>query len=76
MEEINFSVADILGRPFTRKELKLNQSEQEQSPPQVLLATVTHDNPINSEYYSVKHETVLLSAMDDYYPNLDGFSIE
>ena len=63
-EEKDLSVVDILGHSFTQKELQLNQSKHEQIPAQVLLATVTHDKTINSKHYSVKHETVLLSAMD------------
>ena len=57
----NLSVADMLSRFCTQKELELNQLKQKQLPPQIHFATLKHDNQIKPVNYLVKHETILPS---------------
>ena len=57
----------------TQKQLQLNQRKHKQLPPQYQLPTLTHDNQIKPAHYLVKHETVLLSQMEDCHPILAEF---
>ena len=60
----------MLSRPFTQKQLKMNQIKHKQEPPQVHWATLTYDSQLKIEQYLVKlkHETVLPSQKHDCCP--------
>ena len=74
-ERKNFSVADLLSRSFFLEQLQLIHVKQKQLPPQVLFATLTHDDQIKlkSVQYLVKRETALPSLEDDCHPGLAHF---
>ena len=67
------SVADMLNRSSTQKELQRNQLEHKQLPPQIHSATLTHDKQIKPVHFLIKHETVLPSQEDDFHPILVDF---
>ena len=56
--EKNLSVADLLGRCFTKKELQLNQSKHKHLPPQIDF-TILQNNTLKPVHYLIKHEDVL-----------------
>ena len=60
---------------FIQEELQLNQVKHKQLTPQVLFATLTHDDQIKFKpvHCLVKHETVLPSLEDDCHPGLAHF---
>ena len=60
----------MLIRSFVQEELQLNHVKHKQLHPQVLFATLTHDDQINFTPVNclVKHETVLPSLKGDYHP--------
>ena len=70
-----FSVADKLSCSFIQEELQLNLVKHKQLPPQVLFATLTHDDQIKLKRVNclVKQETVLPSLKDDCHPGLAHF---
>ena len=70
-----FSVADKLNCSFIQEELQLNLVKHKQLPPQVLFATLTHDDQIKLKRVNclVKQETVLPSLKDDCHPGLAHF---
>ena len=65
----------MLSRPFFQEALQLNHVKHKQVPPQVVFATLTHDDRMKLKpvHYLVKHETVRLSLKDDCYPGLAHF---
>ena len=70
-----FSVADKLSCSFLQEELQLNLVKHKQLPPQVLFATLTHDDQIKLKRVNclVKQETVLPPLKDDCHPGLAHF---
>ena len=74
-KEKNFSVADMFSRSFFLEQLQLIELKQKQLPPQVLFATLTHDDQIKFKTVNclVKHETVLPSLKDDCHSGLAHF---
>ena len=74
-EKTKFSVADLLSRSFFLEQLQLIELKQKQLPPQVLFATLTHDDQIKFEpvHCLVKQETVLTSLKDDCHSGLAHF---
>ena len=66
----------MFSRSFFQEELQLNQEKHKQLPPQVLFATLTHDDQskLKPVHYLVKHETVLPSLEDDCNPGLAQFA--
>ena len=71
-ERKKFSVADLLSRSFVREQLQPSHVKRKQLPPQILLATLTHDDQIKFKpvQYLVKRETALPSLKDDCHPSL------
>ena len=72
----------MLIRSFFQEKLQLNHGKHKQLTPQVLFATLTHDDQIKFKpaHCLVKHETALPSLKDDCHPGLahignDQFSI-
>ena len=65
----------MLSHSFSQEELQLNHVKHKQLPPQVLFATLTHDDQIKHKPVNclVKHETVLPSLKDDCHPGLAHF---
>ena len=75
----NLSVADRLGRSFTKAELQLNQLKHKQPPPQNDFALL-QDNTLKPVLYLIKHEEILPHQKHDSRPILadygtDQFSI-
>ena len=62
----------MLIRSFFQEKLQLNHGKHKQLTPQVLFATLTHDDQIKFKpvhwHCLVKHETVLLPLKDDCHP--------
>ena len=69
----DLSIAEMWGGFVTQKSLQLSQQKNKQIPPQIRIATVTHDNQIKPVHYLIKHETVILSQKDESHPILAGF---
>ena len=67
--------SDLLSRSFVLEQLQLSHIKQKQLPPQVLFATLTHDDQIKLKRVNclVKQETVLPSLKDDCHPGLAHF---
>ena len=65
----------MLIRSFIQEELQLNHVKHKQLPPQVLFATLTHDDQSKFKpvHCLVKLETVLPSLKDDCHPGLAHF---
>ena len=65
----------MLSQSFFQEELQMNHVKHKQLPPQVLFATLTHDDQIKLKQVNglVKHETVLPSLKDDCQPGLTHF---
>ena len=68
-------VAGKLSCSFFQEELQLNHVKHKQLPPQVLFATLTHDDQMKLKlvHYLVEHETVRPSLKDECYPGLAHF---
>ena len=62
----------MLSRSFVREQLQLSHVKRKQLPPQILFATLTHDDQIKFKpvQYLVKRETALPSMNDDCHPSL------
>ena len=62
----------MLSRSFDREQLQPSHVKRKQLPPQILLATLTHDDQIKFKpvQYLVKRETALPSLKDDCHPSL------
>ena len=69
----NLPEADMFSRPFTHEEMQLNQIKLKHLLPQLHFATLTSGNQIKHVHYLVKHETILLSRIDDCHPVLADF---
>ena len=69
-----FSVADIISRSF-EEELQLNYVKHKQIPPQILFATLTHDDQMKLKpvHCFFENETVLPSLKTDCHPGLAHF---
>ena len=67
--------SDLLSRSFVLEQLQLSHIKQKQLPPQVLFATLTHDDQIKLKRVNclVKQETVLPSLKHDCHPGLAHF---
>ena len=65
----------MLSRSFFQKQLQPNHVKHKHLPPQILFATLTHDDQIKLKpvHCLVKHETVLPSLKDDCHPGLAHF---
>ena len=75
----NLSVSDMLSRSFTEAELKLNQLQHKQLPPQIDLALL-QNGTLKPVHYLIKHEEILPHQKHDSHPILadygtDQFSI-
>ena len=74
-ERKKLSVADMLIRSFIQEELQLSHVKRKQIPPQVLFATLTHDDQskVKPVHCLVKRETVLPSLKVDCHPGVAHF---
>ena len=75
----NLSVADMLGRSFTKDELQLNQLKHKPLPPQIDFALL-QNGTLKPVHYLIKHEEILPHQTHDSHPILadygtDKFSI-
>ena len=75
----NLSVADMLGRSFTKAELQINQLKHKQLPPPIDSAILQIDT-LKPVHYLIKHGEILPHQNHDYHPILadygtDQFSI-
>ena len=75
----NLSVADMLGRSFTKAEFQLNQLKHKQLPPQIDFALL-QDGTLKPVHYLIKHGEILPHQKHDSHPILadygpDQFSI-
>ena len=75
----NLSVSDMLSRSFTEAELKLNQRQHKQLPPQIDLALL-QNGTLKPVHYLIKHKEILPHQKHDSHPFLadygtDQFSI-
>ena len=69
----NFSLTNLLGCSFIRKQMQMIEIKQKQLPPQFRFAILIHDSEIKPVNCLVKHETVLASEKDDCHPFLADF---
>ena len=75
----NLTVADMLSRTFTKKQLQAHQLRHKQLPPQIDFS-IMKDNQLKPEHYLVKHEEIKYNQKNDCHPILadygdDQFSI-
>ena len=75
----NLTVADMLSRTFTKKQLQVHQLRHKQLPPQIEFS-ILKDNQIKPVHYLVKHEEIKYNQKNDCHPILadygdDQFSI-
>ena len=75
----NLTVADMLSRTFTKKQLQILQLRHKQFPPQINFS-IMKDNQLKPVQYLVKHEEIKYNQKSDCHPILadygeDQFSI-
>ena len=75
----NLTVADMLSRTFTKKQLQIHQFRHKQLPPQINFS-IMKDNQLKPVHYLVKHGEIKYNQKNDCHPILadygeDQFSI-